>query len=267
MTMTRPDAAPRAFDEQHRTITVGLLALVTMFAFEAVAVSLAMPSVARDLGGETLYPIAVIGMLTAAIVGMVIGGIWGDARGASLPVTRGRHRLRGRAPGLRVRRLDGGPRRRSAAAGSRRRSRADGAVRRRRRRLPAAPAHAHVLVVRHGLGGAVDRRPVRRRRAGRPLRLALGVPGRRGLRSRQHPRRTTADVAPPGRPHEAARVGPPSAVRRRSPRSGSSRCTWPATAPASGQRCCSWPGCWSSRSPPVPCFPAGPPARAADFRR
>jgi MFS family permease len=89
MTLTRPEAAERAFDEQHRTITVGLLALVTMFAFEAVAVSLAMPSVARDLGGETLYPIAVIGMLTAAIVGMVVGGIWGDARGAALPVTVG----------------------------------------------------------------------------------------------------------------------------------------------------------------------------------
>ena len=89
MTMTRPEASERVFDEQHRTITVGLLALVTMFAFEAVAVSLAMPSVARDLGGETLYPIAVIGMLTAAIVGMVVGGIWGDARGAGLPVTVG----------------------------------------------------------------------------------------------------------------------------------------------------------------------------------
>ena len=60
-----------------------------MFAFEAVAVSLAMPSVARELDGETLYPIAVVGMLTAAIVGMVVGGIWSDARGASLPLTVG----------------------------------------------------------------------------------------------------------------------------------------------------------------------------------
>src|SRR6476661_10972598 len=89
MTMTRADAAPRAFDEQHRTITVGLLALVTMFAFEAVAVSLAMPSVARDLGGETLYPIAVIGMLTTAIIGMVVSAGWCDARGPSLPILVG----------------------------------------------------------------------------------------------------------------------------------------------------------------------------------
>src|SRR4051812_7395151 len=88
-TMTRPPGGARAFDQQHRTIALGLLALVTMFAFEAVAVSLAMPSVARDLDGETLYPIAVVGMLTAAIVGMVIGGIWSDARGASLPLTVG----------------------------------------------------------------------------------------------------------------------------------------------------------------------------------
>ena len=67
---------PRALDREHRAVTVGLLALVTMFAFEAVAVSLAMPRVATSLDGETLYPIAVIGMLTAAIVGMTVGGIW-----------------------------------------------------------------------------------------------------------------------------------------------------------------------------------------------
>src|SRR3954453_13915025 len=87
--MTQPGAAQRAFDHAHRTVTLGLLPLVTMFPFEAVAVSLAMPSVARDLDGETLYPIAVVGMLTAAIVGMVVGGIWSDARGASLPLTVG----------------------------------------------------------------------------------------------------------------------------------------------------------------------------------
>ena len=60
-----------------------------MFAFEAVAVSLAMPSVAHELDGETLYPIAVVGLLTAAIVGMVVGGTWSDARGPGLPLTVG----------------------------------------------------------------------------------------------------------------------------------------------------------------------------------
>ena len=77
--MTEPRVQERALDREHRAITLGLLALVTMFAFEAVAVSLAMPSVARELNGQTLYPIAVVGLLTAAIVGLVIGAIWSDA--------------------------------------------------------------------------------------------------------------------------------------------------------------------------------------------
>lgn len=90
MTTTTSAPAPdRAFDRAHRTITIGLLALVTMFAFEAVAVSLAMPSVARALDGATLYPVAVVGLITAAIVGMVLGAIWSDARGPALPITLG----------------------------------------------------------------------------------------------------------------------------------------------------------------------------------
>jgi MFS family permease len=88
-TIAAPRTPERALDRDHRAITLGLLALVTMFAFEAVAVSLAMPSVARELDGETLYPIAVVGLLTAAIVGMVVGGTWGDARGPGLPLTVG----------------------------------------------------------------------------------------------------------------------------------------------------------------------------------
>ena len=90
MTSTTREPEPaRAFDRDHRTITIGLLALVTMFAFEAVAVSLAMPSVARALDGETLYPVAVVGLMTAAIVGMVLGATWSDARGPALPITVG----------------------------------------------------------------------------------------------------------------------------------------------------------------------------------
>jgi MFS family permease len=86
---TEAPARPRAFDPVHRATTFGLLALVTMFAFEAVAVSLAMPSVARDLDGETLYPIAVVGLLTTAIIGMVVSAGWCDARGPSLPILVG----------------------------------------------------------------------------------------------------------------------------------------------------------------------------------
>ncbi|MGB3829714.1 MAG: MFS transporter [Ornithinimicrobium sp.] len=90
MTATDPRTrGPQLFDSTHRASTTGLLALVTMFAFEAVAVSLAMPRIADALEGQRLYPIAVVGLLTAALPGMVIGGIWGDARGPSRPLVLG----------------------------------------------------------------------------------------------------------------------------------------------------------------------------------
>ena len=86
---TQARAEERAFDRDHRAISLGLLALITMFAFEAVAVSLAMPSVARALDGAALYPVALVGLITAAIVGMVLGATWSDARGPGLPITLG----------------------------------------------------------------------------------------------------------------------------------------------------------------------------------
>lgn len=90
MTLIDPSTQPpKVFDATHRASTIGLLALVTMFAFEAVAVSLAMPTIADALDGQRLYPIAVVGLLTAALPGMVIGGIWGDARGPSRPLILG----------------------------------------------------------------------------------------------------------------------------------------------------------------------------------
>lgn len=90
MTSTEPRAqTPGVFDQTHRASTAGLLVLVTMFAFEAVAVSLAMPRIADALSGQRLYPIAVVGLLTAALPGMVAGGIWGDARGPSRPLVLG----------------------------------------------------------------------------------------------------------------------------------------------------------------------------------
>ena len=58
------------------------------------------------LDGETLYPIAVIGMLTAAIVGMVVGGTWADARGPGRPLLVGGLGFSGRSaasPGWRRR--------------------------------------------------------------------------------------------------------------------------------------------------------------------
>ena len=233
MTMTPgPGPAARLRPASTASITLGLLALVTMFAFEAVAVSLAMPSVARELNGETLYPIAVVGLLTAAIVGMVVGGIWSDARGPRTPHHRGRPRLRRRPAGLGVRRH----RWRSSSAGRLLQglgcgAGADGDVRRGRRRLPRTPPDPGVLAVRHRLGGAVDRRSLRRRRAGRPVRLALGLP-RRGRRSPRSARWRSAPRWAGAWPSATRRwCGAVARSTPWSPPSGWSPCTSPATAP------------------------------------
>ncbi|GAA1939715.1 MFS transporter [Nocardioides marmoribigeumensis] len=90
-TTTAPPAAPQArpLDRHHRLVTVALLALVTGTAYEAVGVGLAMPTVVADLDGTTLYPVAVMGAVTAQVVGLVVGGRWTDARGLRAPTYAG----------------------------------------------------------------------------------------------------------------------------------------------------------------------------------
>ncbi len=64
-----------------RAVTAAGVTMVGVQAFEAVAVSTAMPTVAAALDGLSLYALA-FGMPAAAgIVGMVAAGIWSDRRG------------------------------------------------------------------------------------------------------------------------------------------------------------------------------------------
>ena len=65
----------------YRLVTVALLALVTIIAFEAMAISTAMPSVARDLDAVRSYGLAFSVMLTAALLGIVLAGVWSDRSG------------------------------------------------------------------------------------------------------------------------------------------------------------------------------------------
>src|SRR5688572_14525612 len=66
-----------------------MITLVTLVAFEAVAVTTAMPTVARALDGLTLYALAFGGALAASVVGMVVAGAWADARGPAGPTWAG----------------------------------------------------------------------------------------------------------------------------------------------------------------------------------
>ncbi|WP_246058622.1 MFS transporter [Luteibacter pinisoli] len=66
---------------RYRAATLGMVALISLLAFEALAVTTAMPTVARELDGLRLYALAFGGVLATSVIGMVISGRWSDRRG------------------------------------------------------------------------------------------------------------------------------------------------------------------------------------------
>ena len=70
------------FAPGRRAACFGAVTLVSLLAFEAMAVAAAMPAVAAALGGDRLYALAFGGMLAASVLGMVAAGQWCDRRGA-----------------------------------------------------------------------------------------------------------------------------------------------------------------------------------------
>ncbi|MFR9774457.1 MFS transporter [Micromonospora sp. MS34] len=90
-TATAAPAGPpvHLFAPSLRAMTVGSVALVSLLAFEALAVGTAMPTVARNLGGLALYALAFAGPFASGVVAMVLSGIWCDARGPRAPMWQG----------------------------------------------------------------------------------------------------------------------------------------------------------------------------------
>jgi MFS family permease len=74
--------APRGpFAPAYRLISVALVALVTIVAFEFMAVATAMPQAAEELGAVRSYGLAFSVMLTAQLLGIVLAGVWSDRSG------------------------------------------------------------------------------------------------------------------------------------------------------------------------------------------
>jgi MFS family permease len=91
VTATAAPAAPveHLYAPRLRAMTVGSVALVSLLAFEALAVGTAMPTVARSLDGLPLYALAFGGPFASGVVAMVLSGIWCDARGPRAPMWHG----------------------------------------------------------------------------------------------------------------------------------------------------------------------------------
>jgi MFS family permease len=78
-------AAP--LDPAHRSLTIGIVMMVTVVAFQAMGVSTALPAVARDLDGLDAYGWAFSGFLLTSIVGMVAAGQAADRGDTVRPLT------------------------------------------------------------------------------------------------------------------------------------------------------------------------------------
>lgn len=95
-TLTRDDEVPRRITEgtsilspQYRMTTIGIVLLVALIAFEALAVAVAMPAVAQALDGLPLYALAFGITLATSVVGMTVAGGWSDTHGPAAPLWSG----------------------------------------------------------------------------------------------------------------------------------------------------------------------------------
>ncbi|GGW20353.1 MFS transporter [Streptomyces capoamus] len=73
----------------YRALSVGIVSVVVLIAFEATAVGTAMPVAARELHGLALYAFAFSGYFTTSLFGMVLAGQWSDRRGPLGALTTG----------------------------------------------------------------------------------------------------------------------------------------------------------------------------------
>lgn len=80
---------PSILSPRYRATTIGMVALVSLYGFEALAVAAAMPTVAHDLDGLRLYALAFGGTLATSVIGMTLAGRWSDRLGPARPLWLG----------------------------------------------------------------------------------------------------------------------------------------------------------------------------------
>jgi MFS family permease len=90
-TATTATSAPRVsvWSPERRALTVGLIATITLLAFEALGIGTVMPLVAADLGDLRLYGWAFSGFFLGNLVGIVAAGIAIDRSGVRRPFVIG----------------------------------------------------------------------------------------------------------------------------------------------------------------------------------
>lgn len=87
-----PDTEPgpeRLLSPRFRSTTIGTFALVSLGAFEALALTTVMPRIAADLHGESLYAMAFTATLASGVVSIVLAGNLADRAGPRRPLVLG----------------------------------------------------------------------------------------------------------------------------------------------------------------------------------
>jgi MFS family permease len=82
------DAAPLVGDRR-RSLQVGLVAVVTLVAFESLAVTTILPDIEADLGGVAWYGWVTSAFFLGTMIGIVFAGDQADRRGAGRPYVIG----------------------------------------------------------------------------------------------------------------------------------------------------------------------------------
>jgi MFS family permease len=85
------DIQPRigVLDARRRALTIGLLLVVSLVAFEALAVATVMPAAVKDIGGLTLYGWTFSAFMLASLVTTIAAGEQADRRGPAIPFLAG----------------------------------------------------------------------------------------------------------------------------------------------------------------------------------
>jgi MFS family permease len=77
------------FGPEYRILTIGVVSIMTIVAFEAMGVITAMPTAARELDGLSLYAWGATAVTAASLYAMAAAGGWADRRGPVPPLTTG----------------------------------------------------------------------------------------------------------------------------------------------------------------------------------
>ena len=81
MTVGQSSVRDELFGPTQRAVTVGIVLLITLVAFENMGVGTAMPALIADLGSVSQYGWPFLAFIATNVIGTVLAGRWSDAHG------------------------------------------------------------------------------------------------------------------------------------------------------------------------------------------